>query len=290
MAIIELSIPARRRELVPGFSVGRVLPFAKRRNLGPFVFLDHMGPLELPPGRGMDIGAHPHIGLATVTYLFAGRVVHRDSTGAVQTIEPGDVNWMSAGRGIAHSERTPDDARRLGGPVHGLQSWVALPLAAEQSEPAFFHHPAASLPELAFEGGSLRVIAGSEQGLRSPVAIASPLVYAELRMQDGATFTFSAEHEQRGAYVIEGALQTDDGQLASAGALAVFEPGRALVLRASGPTHAMLLGGAPLDAPRFIDWNFVASSRERIEQAKRDWTEGRFPLVPGEPDRIPLPG
>jgi redox-sensitive bicupin YhaK (pirin superfamily) len=297
---IETVVVTRERALVEGFRVRRVLPSARRRMVGPFIFLDQMGPEVLRAGRGLDVAPHPHIGLATVTYLFSGELMHRDSLGSAQLIRPGEVNWMTAGRGIAHSERTPQESRRGASELFGVQSWVALPTSAEESEPAFAHHEAGELPFVEGEGKTVRLIAGSLYGARSPVRTLSEMFYADVLLAPGATLEVPCEHEERAAYVIEGSVKLVEGSVElthergvfAAGQLLVFRPSAGVVLRsdAAGPARLMLLGGEPLDGPRHIWWNFVSSSAERIEQAKRDWREGRFSPVPGESEFIPLPG
>jgi redox-sensitive bicupin YhaK (pirin superfamily) len=283
---VELLIEPPLRDL-GGFSVRRALPSAKRRAVGPFVFFDHMGPARFAPGEGIDVRPHPHIGLATVTYLFEGEIVHRDSLGFVQPIRPGDVNWMTAGRGIVHSERTGPEVRARGGPLHGIQAWVGLPRADEEAEPAFRHHPGGSLPVLERPGARLRLVAGAAFGERSPVAARSPLFYVDAALEDGARLD-PPEAAERAVYVAEGAVECA-GERIAAGRLAVLAPGAAAPLRAAGRTRAVLFGGDPLEGERILWWNFVASSRERLERAKRDWAEGRFDAVPGDAERIPLP-
>lgn len=279
-------IEGRARDI--GIPVRRILPAAGQRMVGPFIFLDHMGPVTMPPGRGMDVRPHPHIGLATVTYLFEGEIEHRDSLGVVETIRPGDVNWMVAGRGIAHSERTGAELRKRGAAMNGIQSWIALPRAHEETAPSFRHHPGASLPARAADGVAFRLIAGTLDGLRAPVAVFSPTFYADLAMESGAEFAVSAEHAERAAYVAEGEIEAG-GDAVRAGTLAVFAAGGTIALRARTPSRVMILGGAPMDGERLIWWNFVSSSAERIERAKDDWREGRFAMVPGDPEFIPLP-
>jgi redox-sensitive bicupin YhaK (pirin superfamily) len=280
-------IEARPRDL-GGFSVRRALPSGVRRTVGPFVFFDHMGPAEMPPGQGIDVRPHPHIALATVTYLFAGEMVHRDSLGSEQAIRPGDVNWMLAGRGIVHSERTGAEVRRRGGPLHGIQSWIGLPRADEESAPRFDHHPAATIPDLARPGAKLHVVAGTAYGATSPVAVCSPTLYVAATLEAGATLALPDEHAERAIYIVEGELGAGERRV-TPGAMAVFRPGAASV-RALAPSRFVLIGGAPLDGERHIWWNFVSSSTERIERAKVDWAEGRFGVVPGdEKEFIPLP-
>jgi hypothetical protein len=265
------------------------LPSAARRLVGPFIFFDHMGPAVLAPGHGLDVRPHPHIGLATVTYLFEGEIVHQDSLGSHQSIHPGDINWMTAGRGIVHSERTGPELRRAGSTVHGLQLWVALPLAHEQTAPAFRHHPADSLPAFEEAGAQLRVLAGSAYGHTSPVQALSPLFYVDIAMPAGCEISVPLEHEERAAYVVDGAIGCG-AERAGSGRMLVFAPGAEARLRAELDARVVLVGGAPMDGHRHIWWNFVSSSSERIEQAKRDWKEGRFPKVPGDDeDFVPLP-
>lgn len=299
---VEQVVRASRRE-IDGFAVGRVLPAIGRRMVGPFVFFDHMGPAGLPPGQGLDVRPHPHINLATVTYLFEGAITHRDTLGSLQVIRPGDINWMTAGRGIAHSERSPAEERVAGPHLHGIQLWVALPQAHEEAEPDFHHHPAATLPQFERAGVSLRLLAGATFGRRSPVRVFSPMFYVEAVWRGPAELdvpsteradgtspgqTVSGEDE-RAAYVAEGAVACGASTY-GVGTLLVFRPGSVPRLRADGPARVLLLGGSPLDGPRHIWWNFVSSSRERIERAKADWREGRFGTIPGD-DRefIPLP-
>ena len=286
--LVALVIEGRSRDL-GGFSVQRVLPARERRAVGPFVFFDHFGPMTLPAGVGMDVRPHPHINLATVTYLFEGEMVHRDSLGSHQVIRPGDVNWMTAGSGIVHSERSTAPERTLGARGHGLQLWVALPRAHEEVAPSFAHHEGSSLPRLPAPGLERRLIAGTAWGVTSPVKTLSPLFYVDVTMEPGASVVLPEEHEERAAYVTQGRVRCEEQRFA-AGQMAVFEPRTRVVLHADEPAQVMLLGGAPLDGERHVWWNFVSSSRERIEQAKRDWKEGRFAKVPGDENEfIPLP-
>ncbi|MCY1056865.1 pirin family protein [Nannocystis sp. SCPEA4] len=283
---VELEIPARPRKL-DAFEVGRVLPAPARRMVGPFAFFDHMGPAQLEPGVGMDVRPHPHIGLATVTYLFEGEILHRDSLGSQQSIRPGAINWMTAGRGIVHSERSPAEARAQGPALHGLQLWVALPREAEESEPAFSHHPADTIPEVEGPGVRVRVLAGEAYGRTAPTPIASRLFYVEAHLAAGAKLEVPA-YTERAAYVIEGELRGGNKTLAPR-TLAVLRSGDITALEATAPTRVVLIGGEPLGEPRWIWWNFVSSSQERIVQAAHEWKEQRFPLVPGdEVERIPL--
>ena len=286
MTILQV-IDSRERDL-GGFVVRRVLPAGKQQMVGPFIFFDHLGPTQFAPGYGIDVRPHPHVALATVTYLFAGSLEHRDSLGSVREIRPGDVNWMSAGRGIAHSERTPQAARASGEYVHGIQSWVALPDGQEDGEPTFVHYPAADLPTRAAEGIVLTIIAGDSFGLRSPVVTLWPTLYAHVQFAKGAILEIPPDHGERAVYVVQGELAV--GELSAApGQLVVLEPGVKVALRALGDARAMLLGGEPFPTPRHIWWNFVASSQERIERAKDRWQRQQFPVVPGETEFIPLP-
>jgi len=267
-----------------------VLPAARLQTVGPFIFFDHMGPAPVPPGQGVDVRPHPHIGLATVTYLYAGEFVHRDSLGTAQRIRPGDVNWMVAGRGIVHSERTPPEARAAAGgaSIHGIQTWIALPRQWEETPPAFEHHPAATLPGIAIPGARLALIAGAAFGRRAPASVFSPMFYAAGTFEPGATLRMPDEYEQRAAYVVDGEIEMA-GERHGAGRMVVCAAGAAAELTALTSGHVMLLGGAPLDGPRHIWWNFVSSSLERIERARLDWREERFAAVPGDVERIPLP-
>jgi redox-sensitive bicupin YhaK (pirin superfamily) len=271
-----------------GFGVRRVLPHLEARHVGPFVFFDHIGPAAFPPGQGIDVRPHPHIGLATVTYLFEGAIEHRDSLGFVQVIRPGDVNWMTAGRGIVHSERTPAPERAGGHGLHGIQVWVALPRDAEETAPSFHHHCAGTLPLFEREGVSLRLVLGTAYGHDSPVRTFSDMFYLGAEFPAGASLRLPPEHAERGVYVAAGTLAVDGIEL-PAQHLAVLAPGKDVELRASDWVQAILFGGASLDGERHLWWNFVSSSRERIEQAKRDWVESRFGTVPGDAEFIPLP-
>ena len=288
MQSTRLLITGRTHELGDGFSVRRLLPHAQRRMVGPFVFLDHMGPAVFAPGSGIDVRPHPHIGLATVTCLFEGALRHRDSLGCVQDILPGDVNWMTAGRGIVHSERTPPAQRAAGQRVHGIQTWVALPVDQAECVPAFVHHAARDLPAWTEGGARLRLIAGNAYGRRAPVQVLSPLFDVTCVAGPGAVFDLPAEHAERALYVLEGEVDLDD-RTVRAGELAIELGGTPGRLRAHTTVTALLFGGAPYGTPPHLWWNFVAAERTRIEQAKRDWREGRFGSVPGETDFIPLP-
>lgn len=285
---VSMIITARPRDL-GAFAVRRVLPSPLMRRIGPFTFFDHMGPAILPAGGGMDVRPHPHIGLATVTYLFEGEIVHRDSVGSHQAIRPGDVNWMVAGSGIVHSERSSAESRQAEQRLHGIQSWVALPEEHEETSPGFMHHPRASIPRVDREGVTLDVIAGTAYGLRSPVEVLSPTLYVHARLTRGARLPVDAAHDERGVYVVEGAIRCT-GQRYEEGTMIVLHKGCEPVLEAEQDSRLMLVGGATLAGERIIYWNFVSSSRARIEQAKADWKAARFAKVPGdETEFIPLP-
>ena len=287
-AAIETRIVPRTRDLGGGFEVRRVLPSGERRTVGPFVFFDQMGPTVLPAGRGLDVRPHPHIGLATVTYLFDGEIIHRDSLGTVQPIRPGAVNWMTAGRGIVHSERTPPESRTGGARLFGIQTWVGLPNDREDADPAFAHHPEDALPVLDGDGKRVRVIAGAFHGARSPLVVFSETVYVDAALAPDARLEIPPEYEERAVYIAEGRIEIG-GDSFEEGRMLVFRAGDPVTVTAGGPARVLLLGGAPLDGPRHLWWNFVSSSTERIEQAKADWREGRFPQVPGETEFTPLP-
>lgn len=284
---IEQLIEGRRRDL-GGFTVQRLLPAPERQMVGPFIFLDHLGPVDLAPGTGIDVRPHPHIALATVTYLYSGALLHRDSLGCVQEIHPGDVNWMTAGSGIAHSERSPDRERARGMHLHGLQSWVALPDGQEEIQPEFHHHPAATLPSLSLDEAELRIVAGEAFGRRSPVHVHWPTLYVDVLLAEGGALGVPPEHTERAVYLVAGELDVA-GIHVSEGSLVVLTPGETVPLRAKSTARLMLLGGERFPQLRFIWWNFVASGRERIEQAKRDWRAGRFAPVAGDPELMPLP-
>ena len=288
-----IPIVGKTHDLGDGFMVARMLPQATRRSVGPFLFFDYFGPVEFPPGKGVDVRPHPHIGLATVTYLFEGAQMHRDTLGSVQEIEPGDVNWMTAGRGIAHSERTGPELRARGHRLHGIQTWVGLPQKDEEAEPHFQHFAARDLPERQEKDVALRMITGEAFGLASPVKVFSPIFYAEARFAQGGSFTVSADHEERAMFIVEGDVQIGGAhgvETHGAGAMLFLEPGEIVTLFSSAPARVMLFGGAPLDGPRHLWWNFVSSSRDRIEAAKADWRAGRFGTIPGDDQEfIPLP-
>ena len=271
-----------------GFQVRRLLPQLLARHVGPFVFFDHMGPAQFAPGHGVDVRPHPHIGLATVTYLFRGAMEHRDSLGNVRTIRPGDVNWMTAGRGIVHSERSPAAERAAGDALHGIQTWVALPQHAEEAEPDFHHHPANSLPRFTSGDSMLTLIAGMSYGQTSPVATFSNMLYLAADFPAAGARVLPAEHIERGVYATDATLHVDGVELAPT-QLAVLPPGKDVEIRASAAACVMICGGDPLDGERHLYWNFVSSSRERIERAKADWKAMRFGTVPGDAEFIPLP-
>ena len=280
-------IAPRPRDL-GGFSVRRLLPAPMQRSIGPFVFWDQMGPATFPPGRGIDVGPHPHIGLATVTYLFSGTILHRDSLGSVQAIEPGAINWMTAGRGIVHSERTPPELRGGGAELSGIQAWIALPRGLEECAPAFVHHAAATLPIHRETGATIRVLVGTLAGVTSPVVPASAMLYADVELAADARFVVPADQPERALHVASGTVRVG-GEHFTAGELLVFRAGDAIPVESVGPARVLVLGGEPLDGPRHLWWNFVSSSPERIEQAKADWEAERFTPVPDERERIPLP-
>lgn len=282
------TITPKPRDLGGGFSVRRALPAIEKRMIGPFIFWDEFGPAQFAAGEGLDVRPHPHINLATVTYLFEGEIFHRDTLGSAQAILPGDVNWMNAGRGIAHSERTRAELRTMGSPIAGIQSWVALPDAHEESDPFFKHHAESELPLIDDGGKIVRVIAGALYGKASPVKTYSEMFYADAQLEAGAALPFDAEHEERGLYLVSGEIDVA-GETFERGRLLVFRPGDQITVKAVTPARFMLLGGADLGA-RHIWWNFVSSRKERIEQAKQDWKAGRFGTVPGDDKEfIPLP-
>ena len=283
---IRLRVEPHEKDL-GAFSVRRVLPAIRQRMVGPFVFFDHMGPATLPPGKGIDVRPHPHIGIATITYLFAGQILHRDSLGVVQSIEPGAVNLMTAGRGIVHSERPGDDLDRES-ELHGIQSWIALPTDQQEIEPDFTHYAAHELPERHEGGVRLRLIMGELAGLRSPVRTYSRTIYADVSMTPGARLPLPLGEQELALYVAEGAIDVDGEQVPS-GVLALLEPGGEVALASANGARVMVLGGDRL-GERHIYWNFVSDDLERIETAKRDWRNRRFLPVPGDDERIPLPG
>jgi redox-sensitive bicupin YhaK (pirin superfamily) len=285
---VDLVILPPSRDLGDGFTVRRALPQPQRRMVGPFIFFDQMGPVEMRAGHGLDVRPHPHIGLATVTYLFDGEIMHRDSLGSVQPIRPGALNWMNAGSGIVHSERSPDVARQSVSGLFGLQLWVALPAAQEESAPSFAHHDAAEIPSGLIDGVSVRQIVGAMDGLASPVKTLSDMIYAEIVMAPATRYRVPAEQIERAFYLIEGAV-TVDGQPFAPTELVILKPHAEIVLASEQGARLVLVGGEPFPEQRFIYWNFVSSRADRIEQAKADWRERRFAAVPGEHEYIPLP-
>lgn len=287
--MIELVIRQRRRDL-GGFEVGRVLPYAGGRMVGPFIFFDHIGPASFAPGipRSMDVRPHPHIGLSTITYLFAGEIMHRDSVGSEQAVRPGEVNWMTAGSGITHSERF-EKARREGDNMHGIQTWVALPERDEETAPAFFHHGAGDLPRFDAGGAKGRLVAGQAFGVAAKVQTYSPMSYVHWDLGAGASAEIPADYSERAAYLVTGSVDVG-GQALQAGEMAVLKAGKPAIIRAVEPSIVVCIGGEPL-GKRYIEWNFVSSSKQRIEQAKADWRAGRMKLPDLDHDEfIPLPG
>jgi redox-sensitive bicupin YhaK (pirin superfamily) len=283
---VETVIVPRSRDL-GGFDVRRALPSTRRKMIGPFIFFDQMGPATFAAGKGIDVRPHPHIGLSTVTWLIEGEILHRDSLGSIQPIRPGAVNWMTAGSGIAHSERTPDELRS-GAKLYGLQTWLALPKAHEETAPSFEHFPADRLPHFEGEGIAATVIAGTGWGKRSPVGVFTDTLYVDMRLADGAKLTIPPEHEERGVYVLAGEIEIA-GDRFGVGSMLVLRPGKPVDVLAHGLVHLVALGGASADGPRHIWWNFVSSSADRIEQAKADWKAGRFDPVVDDDEFIPLP-
>jgi len=284
---VELVIEPRSRDL-GGFSVRRILPYARRRMVGPFIFLDEFGPVVMPAGEGIDVRPHPHIGLSTLTYLFDGEIMHRDSLGVVQAIRPGAANWMTAGRGIVHSERSGEAERAREARLHGMQSWIALPLDHEETAPGFSHYATEELPVIDGEGLWMRLIAGRAFGQASPVPVFSELFYLHAELQPGAEAELAAELGERAVYVVDGRVILE-GESYGPATMAVLAAGAAVRLTAEVASRVMLLGGQPLDGPRQVWWNFVASSPERLERAKAEWKAGGFARVPGDDEFIPLP-
>ena len=288
MTKVEMIIEARKKDL-GGFSVGRVLPFAKRRQVGPFVFFDHMGPVELSTDQGMDVRPHPHIGLSTVTYLFEGSAVHRDSLGTVQTIQPGDCNWMTAGRGISHSERIPPEMKKLGTRIHGLQIWVALPKESEDISPSFYHYPKKSLPCFEKDQIQVQVIVGELAAHRSPVHVYSPMFFYDLKMKAGQKFSHAVPKSQEAAiYSVRGSYKVNE-QKVNPHNMTVFQLGESIEFSALEDLHCVIIGGEPFSEERLLWWNLVSTSADKIETAKKAWAEKTFPMVPGESEYIPLP-
>jgi len=287
-SIAHVVVP-RTVDLGDGFSVRRALPSTRSRMVGPFIFFDHFGPAEFRAGNGLDVRPHPHNGLATVTYLFDGEIMHRDSLGTAAPIKPGEVNWMTAGRGIVHSERTGPDLRATGSPIHGLQMWVGLPAAKEEMAPGFAHHATSEFPLINDQGKIVRVVVGSLYGARSPVPTLHQTIFGDVTLAAGASLPLDADHEERAVYIVDGSIDIA-GDMFEPGRLLVFKPGDKVTITAITESHFVIIGGAPLDGPRHIWWNFVSSRKERIEQAKAEWKAGHFGKVPGdEIEFIPLP-
>ena len=287
MPIVDTIIP-HTKELSPGFNVRRLLPSAQTQGVGPFLFFDHFGPVEVAPGSSHDVRPHPHIGLSTVTYLFEGAMMHRDSLGEVQRIEPGAVNLMTAGRGIVHSERIPDDLKQTTYRSHGLQLWMALPAAHEESEPMFSHTPAREIPQDRMGSAKLRVLMGNAFGLQSPVPLLTPTIYVDVQLPAYETLTLSQMAQELGIYLLSGAM-TVDGEAVAVNTMAVLDASVESVLRATADVHFVLIGGDAIDGHRMMSWNFVATRKELITRAAADWDTDRFAKVPGETERIPLP-
>lgn len=284
--VIELLIEPTAKDLGE-FTVRRALPDKRRQRVGPFIFFDHMGPAEFAPGQGVNVRAHPHIGLATITYLFEGEILHRDSLGHVQSIRPGEINWMTAGRGIVHSEKVTPEILASGQKLHGLQTWVALPLEHEETDPRFEHYGSEAIPKLSQDGAGITVVIGSAYGHTSPVQAASETLYVEAKLEPGANLELPPAQEIA-VYVVEGSIGIG-GETVADGVLAVLRAGATATVTAPAGAHIMIAGGDTLEGDRIVWWNFVSSSRERLEQAKRDWQEGRFDEVAGETEFIPLP-
>lgn len=284
---LELALVPRARD-IGDLEVRRALPHGKRQMVGPFIFFDQMGPAQFAVGKGLDVAPHPHIGLATVTYLFDGRIMHRDSEGNALEIRPGEMNLMTAGRGIVHSERTPGDARRGGESMFGIQSWIALPQSHEETDPSFQHFDASSLPVVEDDGIRARVISGSAFGTTSPVDQLSDWFYAEVLLDEGARAPLDSNYEERAVYVVEGEVAVS-GAVFDAPRLLIFRPSERITIEAVRRAGLLFLGGAAMEGPRYIWWNFVSSRKEQIEDAKSAWREGRFLMVPGESEFIPLP-
>ncbi len=282
-------IKGNPRDLGDGFHVSRILPSVEQRAVGPFVFFDYFGPVTFAPGKGIDVRPHPHIGLATVTYLFEGSQMHRDTLGSVQEIQPGEVNWMTAGRGIAHSERTGPATRAAGHRLHGIQSWVGLPTDAEEAAPSFQNVASRDLPSRTEGGVTVKIITGEAFGLRSPVRVFSPIFYADAQFTPGSSLTVAPEYEDRAVFVVGGSIEVG-GEAQGDGTMIVLRAGETVTVRAPDAARVMLLGGAPLDGPRHLWWNFVSSSKDRIARAKAEWQAGTFGLIPGDDKEfIPLP-
>jgi redox-sensitive bicupin YhaK (pirin superfamily) len=285
---IQLELAGQEKDLGGGFVVRRLLPSARQRSVGPFIFFDHFGPTAVPPSANHDVRPHPHIGLATVTYLFDGAMMHRDSLGTQQLIEPGAINWMTSGRGIVHSERKPESLRDTTYPMHGLQLWAALPQAHEEDEPAFAHTPASAIPEFAVDGAKVRVLVGDAFGVSSPVATLSPTLYLDVSLPAGGTLALPPLAAELAVYPVQGQVSLD-GHALPAQTMAVLQPSTTTALRAEQPARFVVIGGAPLDGPRHMWWNFVSSRKDRILQAADDWQAQRMGRVPGDDEFIPLP-
>lgn len=284
-----LRLAGHAKDLGGGFKVRRLLPAVQRQAVGPFLFFDHFGPVTVEPGAGHDVRPHPHIGLATVTYLFSGAIMHRDNLGCVQQIEPGAINWMTAGRGIVHSERRPESLAQQSFVNHGIQLWAALPLAHEEAEPSFVHTPAEAIPQVQVGGATVRVLIGEAFGQTSPVATYSPTLYLDVQLPAGATLEIPALVQEMAVYAVDAPVQLN-AELLDAQLLAVMAAGQPMRLVAGeSAVRLMVIGGGALDAPRHMWWNFVSSRKERIVQAAQDWEAQRFDLVPGETEFIPLP-
>lgn len=293
MKKIDLVIPSREKDL-GGFSVRRVLPYASHRMVGPFIFFDHMGPADFAPGQGMTVRPHPHIHLSTVTYLFEGKIHHRDSLGSDQVIEPGAVNWMTAGHGIVHSERTPDEVKQIGGRLNGIQCWVALPEEVQDTEPSFMHHPSSSLPEFEIDGAKLKLLLGSAFGRQSPVRVYSDLFYLDVILPKGNSLHLPCDGREGAVYLVNGSVDVEEASL-DPYSMAVGNLGEPLTIEAKETSRLMILGGTPV-GERYIYWNFVSSNKENLEKAKKAWANGpgnfgsRFPKVIGDDQEfIPLP-
>lgn len=282
-------IEGHARDLGGGFTVARLLPAVARRTVGPFVFLDHFGPVVRQPGEAFDVRPHPHIGLCTVTYLFEGAMIHRDSVGSVQRIEPGAINWMTAGRGIVHSERTPEELRPVAHRMHGLQMWVGLPVALEECEPSFVHTPASHIPTLTVGDASVRVLVGGLGDHLSPVRPASPTLFLHLSLPENGTVTLPSLAREFAIYPLDGDVDVDGTVVASRRLAVVDSPGAAVTLRSTAAVNVAIVGGDPLDGPRHLSWNFVSHDKARVEAAARDWEARRFSGIAGETEFIPLP-
>ncbi|BAY79076.1 hypothetical protein NIES25_55580 (plasmid) [Nostoc linckia NIES-25] len=285
MSIVQLIEPVVKD--LGGFSVRRSLPYPDRQMVGPFIFFDHIGPSVLPPNKGLDVRPHPHINLATLTYLFDGAIMHRDSLGIVQEIQPGAVNWMTAGKGIVHSERSPDSERHNEAMIHGIQTWIALPVEHEETDPWFIHYPAQTLPSWEENGVTIKLIAGEAYGYTSPVKVFSPILYLDVVLSANTHFTIPTGYSETAVYSVTEGLSIND-RLLEPYSLAILEPGNEIELSAAVSARCIVIGGEPLGT-RYKWWNFVSSRRERIEQAKADWGEGRFATVPDETELAPLP-